>query len=304
MNHAYRLAALKIESALALPDLPPWDGPATAQTDIAFRLGAVPPRLEAPDRVEAIFQTRGRDEYLLTLPGTGRILVHHGREVTVDAERGADPVNTRALLTGPIQAVLWHQRGLLPLHANAVAIGGRAVALAGNAATGKSALAATLAQQGHENLADDICVVDVDAPRVTALPGVALLRLWRDTLDALGVAPDGLSPALSGKEKFFVDRWSGCRAPRELAAVIVLVRRPNVPLAIERLSGIAAISALRETVHTRRPASALGRDAEIFAALTKMLASGVTVWRLHLPDDPACLGDAAAKVLQVLEQQQ
>jgi hypothetical protein len=300
MNHAYRLAALKIESDLELPDLPPWDGPATAQADIAFRLGMVPLRLEAPDRVEAIYQTRGRDEYLLTLPGTGRILIRNGREVTVDVERDADPVNTRALLTGPIQAVLWHQRGLLPLHANAVVIGGQAVALAGNSAAGKSALAATLAQQGYENLADDICVVDVDAPRVTALPGVALLRLWRDTLDELNIAPNGLCPALSGREKFFVDHWRGCRAPQELAAVIVLHRRTNVPLAIVRLSGIAAFNALRDMVHTRRPASALGRAADIFAALTKMLASDVTVWRLHLPDDTACLPDAAAKVLSVL----
>jgi hypothetical protein len=304
MNHAYRLAALKVESDLALPDLTPWDGRATAEADIAFRLGAVPPGLEAPDRVEAIYQTRGREEYLLTLPGTGRILIRHGREVTVDVERGADPVNTRALLTGPIQAVLWHQRGLLPLHANAVVIGGRAVALAGNAAAGKSALAATLAQRGHETLADDICVVDVGAPGVTALPGVARLRLWRDTLDTLGIAPDGLSPALSGKEKFFVDRWSGCGAPRPLAAVVVLVRRTNIPLAIERLTGIAAVGALRDMVHTRRPASALGRDAAIFAAVTKMPASGVAVWRLHLPDDPACLSAAADQVLRALEQQQ
>ena len=68
-------------------------------------------------------------------------------------------------------------------------------------------------------------------------------------------------------------------------------------------SGIAAVGVLRDLVHTRRPASALGRDTEIFAALAKMLASGVTVWRLTLPDDPACLGDAAAKVLHVLEEQ-
>lgn len=303
MNHAYRLAALKIESDLDLPDLAPWDGSATAQADIAFRLGTVPLGLDAPDRVEAIFQTRGRDEYLLTLPGTGRILIRHGREVTVDVESGADPVNMRALLTDPIQAVLWHQRGLLPLHANAVVISGRAVALAGTSAAGKSALAATLAQQGHEILADDICVVDVDAPRVTLLPGVAHLRLWRDTLDELGVAADGLCPALSGKEKFFVDRWSVCLELRPLAAVIVLVRRSTIALAIERLFGLAAVGALRNMVHMRRPASALGRDADIFAALTKMMASGVTVWRLTLPDDLTCLRDAAAKVLGALEQQ-
>jgi hypothetical protein len=303
MNHAYRLAALKIESDLDLPDLTPWDGSATAQADIAFRLGAVPAQLETPDRVEAIFQTRGRDEYLLTLPGTGRILIRHGREVTVDVESGADPVNTRALLTGPIQAVLWHQRRLLPLHANAVVVGDRAVALAGPSAAGKSALAATLAQDGHDILADNICVVDIDAPHITALPGVTHLRLWRDTLDGLGVAADGLCPALSGKEKFFVERWNVCREPRPLAAVIVLVRRSTIALAIERLSGLAAVGALRDTVHMRRPASALGRDAEIFTSLTKMMTSGVTVWRLTLPDDLSCLRDAAVKVLSALEQQ-
>lgn len=305
MNYAYRLAALKIESDLELPDLSLWDGPAASEPDIAIRLGKVPPQLQSPDRVEAIFQTRGRDEYLLTLQGTGRILIRNGREVIVDTESGADPINTLALLTGPIQAVLWHQRGLLPLHANAVVIGGRAVALAGTSAAGKSALAATLAQDGHEILADDICVLDLDGKtaRAMVLPGVALVRLWRDTIEQLSIPVDGLPSALSGREKFFVDCWSACRAPRELAAVIVLVRQSSVALRIERLSGIAALGALRDMVHMRRPAAAFGRSSEILSFLTQLLLAGVTVWRLQLRDDLFCLPEAAEKVLSMLEQQ-
>jgi hypothetical protein len=301
MSHAYRLAALKIESDLALPDLMPWDGPVASPADIAFRLGEVPAQLTAPDRVEAVFQTRGRDEYLLSLPGTGRILIRSGCEVTIEPEPGADPTNTRALLTGPIQAMLWHQRGLLPLHATAVVVGGRAVALAGPSAAGKSALAAILVLDGHQILADDISVVEVDAERAVVLPGVAHLRLWRDTLDYLGVAPNGLRLALSGKEKYFIDRWSGCRQPQQLAAVIVLARRSSIALTIERLRGTAAVGALRDVVHMRRPARALGCDAGIFAALTQLVLAGVTVWRLELPDDLACLQRAAAKVLGALE---
>jgi hypothetical protein len=304
MNYAYRLATLRIESDLELPDLMPWDGSAAAEPDIAFRLGKVPAQLESPDRVEAIFQTRGRDEYLLNLPQTGRILIRNGREVTIETESGADPLNTQALLTGPIQAVLWHQRGLLPLHANAIVVGERAVALCGPSAAGKSALTAVLARGGHKPLADDICVVDTGAaaPRAMVLPGVAVLRLWRDTIEQLGLAADGSRPALSGREKFFVNDWNGAREPRELAAVVVLVRRTNIALAIERLHGAVAVGALRDIVHMRRPARALGRDVDIFAALTRMVQAGVTVWRLRLPDDPGCLGDAAAKVLSVLEQ--
>jgi hypothetical protein len=302
MTFAYRLAGLKIESDLDFPDLMPWDGPAT-EPEIVFRLGNVPPRLEAADRVEAIFQTRGQAEYLLSLQGTGRIRVRDGRDVTIETEAAADPINTRALLTGPVQAMLWHQRGLLPLHANAVVVGDRAVALAGSSAAGKSALAAVLANDGHRILADDISVVDFAAGsrRVSVLPGVTLLRLWRDTLDVLGIASTGLRPALSGREKYFVDLGNVCRQPHELAAAVVLVRRTNVPLSIERLHGAAAMNALLDVVHMRRPARALGRHAGIFAGVTQVMAAGVTVWRLKLPDDPGCLRQAAAKVLSVLE---
>ena len=72
-----------------------------------------------------------RDEYLLTLPGTGRILVRNGNEITVEPEASPASSNLCAILSGPIQAVLWHQRELLPLHASVVVIRGRAIALCG-----------------------------------------------------------------------------------------------------------------------------------------------------------------------------
>src|SRR5579871_296631 len=155
MTHAYWLGGLKLASDFPLPALAPWDGLEVA-ADIAIRRGQVPPGLDQPDHVAPIFQTRGRNEYLLTLPGTGRILVRNGSEVTVDAEAGADASGISAILSGTIQAVLWHQRGVLPLHASVVAVGGRAVALCGPTASGKSALAAMLAARGCAVIADDL----------------------------------------------------------------------------------------------------------------------------------------------------
>jgi hypothetical protein len=304
MIHAYRLAGLKIESDLELPDLSPWNGPGNSAPDVAFRLGKVPAELQAPDRVEAIFQTRGRDEYLLTLEGTGRILICHGRDITLDLETDADPANTKALLTGSMQAVLWHQRGLLPLHANAVVVDGRTVVLAGRPAIGKSALAATLCRDGYASLADDVCVIDAGAVADTArvLPGVAAFRLWRDTLDDFGVGVDGLQPALSGKEKFFLPPRVECRQPRPLAAVVVLAGRARVAT-VDRLRGTAAIGALREVIHMRRPAEALGRNSEMFATLARLVHVGVTIWRLRVPHGPAGLREAAAKVVSVMRGQ-
>jgi hypothetical protein len=303
MSHTYRLCTLKLESDFELPELTAWGGPTDSPADVVFRLGAVPPRLDAPDHVAPIFQTKGHSEYLLALPGTGRILVRNGSHVAIDPEPRADSTDTRAILAGPIQAVLWHQRGLLPLHASSVVVNGLAVALAGPPAAGKSTLAAALSAEGHKILADDVCVVDVgDGADVTVLPGFPRLRLWRDALDRLGIAAKGLQRALSSGEKYFVDPCEGFACePQKLGAVIVLSRGASVTPTIDRLRGAHIIGALHEIVHTRRPARALGRHTQIFAALTRLAPTRVTVWRLKVPDDPACLNETATKVLTTLE---
>jgi len=301
MSYAYRLAALKLASDFDLPGLLPWNGLADARADIVIRLGQTPARLEAADHVAPVFQTQG-NRYLLLLPGTGRMLVREGCEVTVEPEPGADPTAIRAILTGPIQAVLWHQRGLLPLCGNAIVIDGQAIALVGPSASGKSTLAASLSMKGYMPMADGLCVIDTSDDRpVAVLPGMPHLQLWRDALDRLGVAADGLTRILATKEKFLVERRGGfVDAPQPLAAVVVLWRRVGGALGIERLRGLAAVAALRDNVHLERPARALGRNTAIFAALTRLVAAGVTVWRLKLPDDLSCMDAAAAELLTVL----
>jgi hypothetical protein len=301
MTHAYSLSGLKVASDFDLPALDPWDGPDHAPVDIVFRRDKVPLRLDHPDHVAPIFQTRGRSEYLLALPGTGRILIRNGSDVALEPEAAADATVLNAVLTGPIQAVLWHQRGLLPLHASVIVVGGRTVALCGHSAAGKSTLAAMLAARGHSVVADDICLVDArDGAEVSVLPGCARLRLWRDALDHLGVATHGLKRALANKEKYFLDCGDHApRKPQKLAALVLLGRQMGNSVTLKRLSGTQAVGALHNVVHMRRPARALGRDPDIFAALARLAAS--PVWQLKVSDGPACLHEAAAKVLAALD---
>src|SRR5207249_8855374 len=79
------------------PRRPPPSSPLFPYTTL-FRSGAVPPRLDEADHVGPVFQTKGRAEYLLNLPGTGRILVRQGSKVTIDADSAADPVDVSAFL--------------------------------------------------------------------------------------------------------------------------------------------------------------------------------------------------------------
>jgi hypothetical protein len=300
MIQTYSLNGLKLDSDFRLAALAPWRGRNDVPPDIVIRLGQVPPRLDRPDHVAPIFQTRGGREYLLTLRGTGRVLVRNGEEILVQPEADADP---SAVLSGPVQAVLWHQRGLLPLHASVIAVGDRAIALSGHSTAGKSTLAAVLAGRGHTVIADDICVVDGGvAGGATVLAGSSRLRLWRDALDFLGIDPQTLERAAAGKQKYVLDCGTDCRGERRpLAAVIVLSRQTNGSVTIERLRGAGATGALHGVVHMRRPARALARGPAIFASLTRLIAAGVTVWRLKVPDGADHLADAARLALGVLE---
>ncbi len=302
-TRTYRLCGLKLDSDFDLPALPEWDGPAEAPADVDCRRGAVPSCLNQPDYLAPIFQTSGVGEYLLDLPGTGRILVRNGNEITVEPEAGPAPSNLSAILTGQIQAVLWHQRGLLPLHASVVVINGRAVVLCGDGAAGKSTLAAVLAAKGQRVIADDICVVDArNNGEVLALPSGARLQLWRDALTELGVATDGLKRALEHKERYFLDCSIAIPfEPYKLAAVVQLARNALPPARLNRLRGAQAANALYACVHSPRPARALGRAQPIFAAFPRLASAGVGFWRLMVPEGLAGLREAAAQLLAALE---
>ncbi len=275
MIHAYRLATLRLVSDVELPELSPWSGEGDRPTDVVFRLGKPPPFLEAPDRVFAGFQTKGRRQYLTTYRDDARVMVEDGRTVTIELAPGADAAEASSTLMSPVQAVLWHQRGLLPLHASVIGVNGVAVALAGPSGVGKSTLAAALAAGGHEVLADDICIVDA-ANGADVLPGAARLRLWRDAVDHLNIAAQGMA-----RDKYLVEGGTSIRPDRrKLAAIVLLSRQGGDAVEIEQLRGARCIMELREVVHMLPEANALGLAADVFAALTSLPSAGVATWRL------------------------
>ena len=113
-----------------------------------------------------------------------------GTEFTLDA--GAtrirarwDPASTLAdtatYLLGPVLGFALRLRGVLALHASAVLIDGRAVALVGPSGAGKSTTAAAFAAAGVPVLCDDVLAVRLVGDRVMAYPSYRLLRLWDES---------------------------------------------------------------------------------------------------------------------------
>jgi len=229
----YAVFGLVLDSEIELPELLP--APESAPADVAIRFGA------AGDEYSI-----SPDEVNLVVPKVAGYRIQGGREIFVAPREGASERNIRLFLLGSAFGAIIHQRGLLPLHANAIDIGGRAVAFMGHSGAGKSTMAAWFLDRGHRILADDVCVVVPDANGVPlAYPGIPRLRLWREALERSGRKPDDLELAFDDMDKFNLPTPSPSQSgPIPLSHVYLLEKAEDMPPQICPLSGVAAIDAL------------------------------------------------------------
>ncbi|MCW6035889.1 hypothetical protein K4A83_06335 [Spirulina subsalsa FACHB-351] len=95
-------------------------------------------------------------------------------------------------LLGPILGFILRLKGLICLHASAVAIGNQAIAFLGSSGAGKSTTAAAFAQQGYPILADDVVVLTPHQPQFLVQPAYPRLRLWSESVQHLYGSPEHL----------------------------------------------------------------------------------------------------------------
>jgi hypothetical protein len=104
--------------------------------------------------------------------------------------------NVSTYLVGPVLGLLLRLRGVVCLHASAVALGDRAVAFVGSEGAGKSTTAAALAQRGHAVISDDVVALIEEEGRFSVLSAYPHLSLWPDSVKML-YGPDKTLPVLS-----------------------------------------------------------------------------------------------------------
>ncbi len=237
----YEVFGLRIQSEVALPELLP--AQAGAEPDVSIRLAKLPP-IEG-ERFDGFAVTS--EGVVLNVPKAARYLVNNGNEIIVDPDPEGTERNLRLYLLGSAFGAILHQRSLLPLHANSIEIGGRAVAFLGHSGAGKSTMAAWFHDRGFEVLADDVCVVTLDGSRPMAHPGIPRLRMWRDALEASGRSADGHELSFDDAEKYNVPTRVRAGAGAIELAAVYLLRKADPDAGsrlVEPLSGIEAIDAL------------------------------------------------------------
>jgi hypothetical protein len=119
-------------------------------------------------------------------------------------------------------------RGTIPVHASAVMIGGKAVAFADDAWSGKSTTAAAFASLGHPVLSDDLLpIVDVNGA-ILPYPSHPRITMWPDSARGLFGGGEELPQLTPTYDKRYVDLQHGDRfqpAPVPLEVIYVLSAR-------------------------------------------------------------------------------
>jgi hypothetical protein len=275
----YWVFGLRVRSTLPLHELFLADG--AGEADVSIISGEVPEGTDAPAALSAC-----NGALVLAIRGVARYRISGGQSITVHSEAGVPERNVRLYLLGSAFGALLHQRRLLPLHANAIEIGGKAIAFMGESGAGKSTLAAAFDQLGHGVIADDVCVVGFDcAGRPFVAPGVPRLRLWGEALDLMGRGTQGLERSYVGDEEFDkfdlpLEPGSAVRAKVRLAALYLLARGHE--FSIEPLAGVEAAEALFANTYRGSFLSAVNGQESHWLSSVRLVRS-VPVFRVSRP---------------------
>lgn len=249
--------------------------------------GAGPPADAGATASAADFTFRAHGDVFVAGAGANLLCAQmaHGQALAfVTPALAADEQNLRAGVIECLALLLTTYRDRTPIHAGAVARGGRAVLLAGPSAAGKSTLCYACVRRGFQLLAED--VVQVSLARG--------LRIWGNP-QHIHLLPDAprffpeladLPPVVrfNGKRKLVVDLAE--RAPDRLithadAAVVCLVGRAEGQAS--RIAPIDPAEAVAALADAREPGFNLLRERAPAAA--EALARG-GAYRLTVGADP------------------
>lgn len=289
-TNLHMVFGLAIRSEFQLRELP--DAPAGASPDIQIRYGKTGSLREG-----ASGYSTNDEGTLLRVPEVGLYLIRDGREIVVEPAGGASERNVRLFLLGSALGALLHQRDLLPLHANAIEIDGRAVAFSGHSGAGKSTIAAWFHDRGHRILTDDVCVIGfAQSGQALAYPGIPRLRLWREALEASGRETGDYDRSFDSMDKYDVPSEHRALDPLPLAAIYLLRQSEEGASApsIERLRGVDSVDAIVANTYRGAYLKTIGRTGEHLAACLRVsrqvpVFRAVRLWGFDRFDEQAQL---------------
>lgn len=305
------LYGLQVEANIQIPGLLPQLNPKEADVRVHLREAGRFPQPISTGVPDYIFISPNIDEnghpvvrvakfaggaYIVFLYSDGaRFAVDcYGREIWAEwPDQDYTVEDATTYLIGPVIGYVLRQRGVLPLHASAVAIGDHAIAIMGGPGAGKSTTAAGFAKLGNAVLSDDLAALREEDGRFMVQPGYPRLNVWPDSVFSLFGSEVSLSQISPSWDKRFVALDSeGMRFERRalpLRAIYVLGERRagfSAPV-IEEMGGSLALMDLVTNTYVNYLLDSGMRRHE-FSVLSRLLTK-IPVYFVQPTADPAFL---------------
>ena len=213
--------------------------------------------------------------------------------------RWSDPLtleDTATYLLGPVMGFVMLLRGIVCLHASAVAIGNEAIALVGPAGSGKSTTAAAFANRGYSILAEDVVTLDDRHDHFLVRPGYPCIRLWPASVKALYGSETHLPKLTPNWDKCYLELNHGFQTqPLRLAAIYLLGERHVDGALIQTVDRAEGLMSLVANTYATKLMDKQMRARE-FELLTRVL-SNVPLRRVTPHTDPGHLPEMCTRIL-------
>jgi hypothetical protein len=244
--------------------------PEPGHVDVRVTLGSMPAQLD-PDAADATcdyyteLDERGTPSLRVARLEAGhyyRLAYSVGITVVVDTSGDrvwatwTDPsteADAAAYLLGSVLGFVLRLRGVTCLHASAVAIGDRAIALVGPSGNGKSSTAAGFARLGYSVLTDDLAALCDATDRIRIQPALPRVHLWPESAQSMFGSSEAL-PRITpswDKRRYDLDGDAFQREPLPLAAIYFFGERSaqRIDPAIASVSPATALIELVSDSH-------------------------------------------------------
>jgi hypothetical protein len=268
MDYRYSIYGLGLVANRPVPGVP-----TSPITSVGVRLyfGFLPPWLNelTPQQIETSYITEYTDEsgqpglIVFKLLGgkyfrfcyadqTEFVLDQTGSEIWATWPDTLTLEDTTTYLLGPVLGFVLLLRGLVCLHASAIAVGNESIALVGPAGAGKSTTAAAFSELGHSVLAEDVVTLDDRGIHFFVRPAYPCIRLWPASVKALYGADAELPKLTPNWDKRYLDLTQTPEQfqsnPLPLAAIYQLAERQDDPAApfvqpLDRTEGLISLIA-------------------------------------------------------------
>ena len=235
------------------------------------------------------FSYADETEFLVDRAGT-EVWAHWSSPLTLE--------DTATYLLGPVMGFVMLLRGIVCLHASAIAVGDKAIALLGPAGSGKSTTAAAFSDRGYNVLAEDVVTLDDRGDHFFVRPGYPCIRLWPASVKALYGSESHLPKLTPNWDKCYLDLKEQFHTdPLPLAAIYQLGERRHDTKApfvdsLDRSEGL--LSLIANTYATKLMDKQM--RAREFELLTRVL-NNVPLRRVTPHADPARIPELCEVIL-------